>query len=191
MSSRPRTQLLALSAATALTLAGCSGGTPTAAPSPTPSPTPPATITAASPTPAAPTTPAGPTTHKPGETVTSGIATAAYYAYKQPVAAGAARPATDGYTWGAIDIKVCIVGGTDATVDIDGTNWVLRYADDTTAQPSNIEYNQFPAPRYPYFGQVAKGSCVRGWLTFAVPPGSRPVTVEYQPRSGIVDWSVK
>jgi hypothetical protein len=189
MPPRPHAHLLLTLAAT-LTLAGCSGGTAMAAP--TPSHTPVVATTAASPLPAAaPTTPAGPTTHKPGETVTSGIVTATYYAYKQPVAVSAPRPATDGYTWGAVDIKICIVGGTDTTVEVDSSNWLLRYADDTTAQPSNIEYNQFPAPRYPFFGEVARGSCVRGWLTFAVPPKTQPVVVSYTPAGDVVTWSVK
>jgi hypothetical protein len=190
MPTRPHAHLLLALAAT-LTLAGCSGGTASAAP--TPSHEPAVATTAASPTPAAATTttPAGPTTHKPGETVTSGIVTATYYAYKQPVAVSAPRPATDGYTWGAVDIKICIVGGTDTTVEVDSSNWLLRYADDTTAQPSNIEYNQFPAPRYPFFGQVARGSCVRGWLTFAVPHKTQPVAVSYTPARDVVTWSVK
>jgi hypothetical protein len=161
--------------------AAASTPTPAASPSTAPSPTP---------TPATSTAPNAPTIHRPGDTVTDDIATATYYSYKQPAAANAPRPATDGYTWAAIDIKLCITGGTDPTVETTAIPWQLHYADDTTADASNIEYNQFPAPRYHFSNVIAKGSCLRGWLTFAVPPGKRPVTVEYTPMNLVFDWSI-
>jgi hypothetical protein len=67
-------------------------------------------------------------------------------------------------------------------VAVRATVWRLAYPDASTAEPSNVTYNQFPAPRYPTDERIVPvGRCVRGWLTFVAPQGKRPQSVEYQP----------
>jgi hypothetical protein len=183
--------LTVLAVAAGLTLAACSN-TPAATTVPPAATTAAAATPSGSPTPAAPTpAPTTPGNLRPGQSVNAGtLVIATYYAYKQPVAKSAPRPAADGYTWGAIDIKVCAVNGHGPDLEVSATSWTLVYADSTTARPSNITYNQFPQPGYPYDTNVPWGRCIRGWLTFAVPPSGKPTMVEYQPSSGTFDWSV-
>lgn len=116
---------------------------------------------------------------KAGETVAwdDGLKATAY-SFSVPVAKGAPRPDEPGYTWGAIDVQLC-VGSVSV---INDAPWYLRYADNTTIEPSSIGYNQFPKPEYPSGDRnVSAGTCTRGWITFAVPANTRPVKVVYSP----------
>jgi hypothetical protein len=131
-----------------------------------------------------------------GTTVVEGTeASATVYAYRQPVAASATRPDQAGYEWAAIDIKVCALtsNGVDAGITVSPAPWALVYADSGTQEPSNIGYQQFPNPAYPFTDHpLAWGHCVRGWLVFPAPKGRRPAVVEYQPGAGgkVFDWKV-
>jgi hypothetical protein len=182
-----------------LSLGACSQSPPTAPTSRDmtsrePSPT----VSAAPPSPApAPSIAA----HRFGESVQLGtLAVTTVYGYKQPVAAGAPRPDQAGYTWAAADVKVCAgtgAGTGQAGITVSNDPWSLVYADSSLVKASNTGYNQFPQPGYPFGDHVLNwGRCVRGWITFPVPPDKRPVMVEYQPGPGsavegmTVDWSV-
>lgn len=102
------------------------------------------------------------------------------FAWKQPVAKSAPKPSEDGapagYVWGALDVQVCVPN--QAT--LSNLPWYVRYADNTTIEPSSTGYSQFPKPEY-IWGErnVAAGSCTRGWITFAVPGDVRPVSAVY------------
>lgn len=126
-------------------------------------------------------------TYKFGEKAGNAQVTATAYAFKQPVAKGATPPDQEGFEWGAADVEVC--PAADGTVAHD--NWHLVYADHTVMDPSSIGYQQFPQPEYPWDErQVIGGRCIRGWITFAVPVGKKPVMVEYSPRNYVIDWAV-
>lgn len=150
--------------------------------------TPPAaaqTTTAAAPSTAA----ASPTpgSRKFGEKADGDRSTATAHGYKQPVAKTATPPDQAGFEWGAADVEVC--------VKVDGTlvnsSWLLIYADHTTIEPSSVGYQQFPLPAYPWGEkEVTAGQCVRGWITFPVPAGKRPATVQYNPQGFRADWAV-
>lgn len=151
------------------------------------------TVTSASTTPAAtapsasPTVPAGPAVLKFGVKAEGPGSTSVAYAYKQPVATGAPKPDVDGFEWGAADIEVCV---RDAAT-ITRTRWHLTYADHTVIDASSVGYRGFPAPEFPWDERdLAAGGCVRGWLTFAVPHGKRPLTIQYLPRDFAADWQV-
>lgn len=143
--------------------------TPTTAPAAAPSPTP-------------------PVAHHAGETVAwqTGLKVTAYsFAF---AAKGAPTPDTTGYVWGAIDVQVCVpIDG-----DISNQAWYLKYADNTTIEPSNITYNQFPHPEYPSYRTVTNGTCTRGWITFPVPPNTKPSLIVYSNTDGDapVEWTV-
>lgn len=109
------------------------------------------------------------------------------YAYKQPTARSAPQPQAEGFEWGSADVEVCVPdAGTVSRVV-----WHLSFADNTTVDPSNIGYNQFPQPEYPWDERpVRAGQCVRGWITFGVPRGVRPATVVYQPEGTTMEWTV-
>jgi hypothetical protein len=113
--------------------------------------------------------------------------TSTAYAYKQPVAQKAPPPDQDGFEWGAADVEVCAKG----TGYLNNGAWVLVYADHTRIQPSSIGYQQFPEPEYPSGDtDVTIGQCIRGWITYPVPTGKRPVAVHYQPQGFQADWQV-
>lgn len=148
---------------------------------------------------AAPTTPAG----APATTAATTAAAAAVlkmgskadglqvaataHAWKQPAASKAPPPEQDGFEWGAADVEIC--------PKIEGhvvrENWRLTYADHTTIEPSSVGYQQFPEPNYPWDERdVSAGQCIRGWVTYPVPIGKRPATIQYQSSSFRTDWQV-
>jgi hypothetical protein len=146
-----------------------------------------AASTAAATPPAATASAANPAVLKLGAKADGPVSASTVYSWKQPVADKAPKPEQDGMEWGAADVEIC--------AKIDGamsrTNWRLTYADHTTIEPSSTGYRQFPAPEYPWDERdLTAGQCVRGWLTFAVPAGQKPATVQYQPRGGRYDWQV-
>lgn len=147
-----------------------------------------ASITAATPPAATTSTPVqAPATLKLGIKADGSVSTSTVYSWKQPVADKAPKPEQDGFEWGAADVEIC--------AKIDGAmsraNWRLTYADHTTIEPSGTGYRQFPEPEYPWDERdLTAGQCIRGWLTFAVPAGQKPATVQYQPRGGRFDWQV-
>jgi len=158
----------------------------------TPTPTPPtsgnvSTATTAPASASSATTPEGPSLLKFGAKAVGPRSTTVAYAYKQPVASNAPKPDVEGFEWGAVDIEVCaMVAGT-----ITRINWHLTYADHTVIDPSNVGYSGFPAPAFPWDERdIAAGGCIRGWLTFAVPHGKKPLTVQYLPRDFAADWQV-
>lgn len=114
-------------------------------------------------------------------------ATSVAYSYKQPVATNATRPDQEGFEWGAADVEICVkVGGV-----MSRYSWRLTYADHTTIEPSGTGYRQFPQPEYPWGErELSDGQCIRGWITFAVPAGKRPATIQYQPSNFKADWAV-
>lgn len=134
-----------------------------------------------------PVVPGGAKTYKFGEKAGNAEVTATAYAFKQPVAKNATPPDQEGFEWGAADVEVC--PAADGTVAHD--NWHLVYADHTVMDPSSVGYQQFPQPEYPWDERaVSGGRCIRGWITFAVPVGKKPVMVEYSPRNYVIDWAV-
>jgi len=113
--------------------------------------------------------------------------TAIVYAYKQPVAGKAPKPDQDGFEWGAADVEIC----SKIAGFLNNLSWTLVYADHTRIEASNVGYQQFPLPAYPAGDtDITAGQCVRGWITYPVPSGKRPVGVHYQPQSFQADWQV-
>lgn len=145
--------------------------------------------TALDPTTAAAPSPTQAAAHRAGETVTwaTGLRATAY-AFSAPVAKSAEKPEQAGYVWGAIDIQVCV----PQDGEISSTSWYLGFADNTTAEPSNVTYSQFPHPVYPFDRTVAAGTCTRGWVTFPVPAAQKPVKIVYSNSNGSVptEWLI-
>lgn len=111
-------------------------------------------------------------------------ADATVFAYRQPVAQDATRPSQHGFEWGAADVRVCAKRNAPEQLSVSHSPWGLSYADDTLIEPSNIGYRQFPEPSYPFGDRaLARGRCLRGWVTFGVPEDKRPIFVEYAPPS--------
>lgn len=177
--------VLALAGLAAWALTRQSG---TAAAAGTPSP---ATTSSSAATATTRATPAAPTIHAPGETVvsTDGLAKSTVFAYQQPVATNAPTPAAPGTEWAAADVQVCASG--DKAISVSEYPWAIGYANGGVIRPSNIKYNQFPQPAYPYADRgVEPGGCVRGWIVFPALQGQRPSTVEYAPDGRLpVKWT--
>lgn len=125
---------------------------------------------------------------KLGETKADSIGKAVAYSYKQPVAKSAPRPDQEGFEWGAADVEVCALADD---VYINNSSWHLVYADHTLIEPSSIGYRGFPEPSYPWGDKdLAKGRCVRGWITFAVPAGKRPTSIEHDIKDAYAEWAI-
>jgi hypothetical protein len=118
----------------------------------------------------------------------NGQVEATVYAYRQPVAG----PASSGGVWAAADVQVCVDRGAIFDVTISQGPWLLVTPDGSTVNPSLTGDAQFPQPGYPNdHRRLAPGACVRGWLVFALPGTTRPVSVEYAPAGGNpVTWPV-
>jgi hypothetical protein len=123
---------------------------------------------------------------------TSG-ASAAVYAYQQPVATTGPQPADaqnpPGYVWAAADTEFCAPRSQGLTVN--DRLWTLVYADNTRAEASGTGYDNFPKPGFP-FGDVplTPGGCVRGWITNAVRPDVRPTAVVITQAAAQPRWLV-
>jgi hypothetical protein len=202
-------------AATVVVLAGCGGGSAdTAAPTPPPAnstpsaPDPTPTFcpngrlpngncaggTVAVPPPAsAAAAAAGPLKFGTSKSVVAGSdqATVTVYAYRQPTAKSAPKPASPGSEWASADVQVCMAAATGETPIVNDMPWRLIFADATAAEPSNVGYNQFDAPGFPMSDRaVPSGRCVRGWITFVAPAGKRATLVEFQWTDGsVLDWA--
>lgn len=156
--------------------------TPAAATASTTNAAPPATTAAAATTAAQP-----PAMLKFGTKAERPNGSAVAYAYKQPVAKGAPKPEQEGFEWGAADVEIC----SKVEGYFNNLSWVLIYADHTRIEASSVGYQQFPLPEYPAGDtDIAPGQCVRGWITYPVPAGQRPVAVHYQPQGYQADWQV-
>jgi hypothetical protein len=113
--------------------------------------------------------------------------TSVAHAYKQPVATKAPKPEQEGFEWGAADVEVC----SKIAGYLNNLSWTLVYADHTRIEASSVGYQQFPLPEYPTGDtDITAGQCIRGWITYPVPAGKRPVSVHYQPQSFQADWQV-
>lgn len=127
-------------------------------------------------------------------TAADGWVATTVYAYQQPIAKNAPRPDQDGFTWAAADVKVCSQRKPDEDpISVSHGPWALVYADSTRITASSTGYEAFPKPEYPWGDTiVTSGRCVRGWITFGVPPTTRPSMVEYLPRGANTpsDWVV-
>lgn len=125
-----------------------------------------------------------------GQKITvGGTVDATVYDYKQPSVTGGAGPGPAGYTWGSADVQVCTHSGATATVTVDWETWALRYADNSIVEATTKTDDAFPQPLYPVKShEVPAGQCVRGWITFAVPAGTKPTLVEYTPHGFVAQW---
>jgi hypothetical protein len=148
-------------------------------------------VTTASASPSAPASPK-PSGHPLGEraAANNGLVEATVFGYQQPTAAAAAAPEQSGYVWGAVDAQACVSTTALFNVAISSAPWQLRYTDGSQIASSKSADPQFPQPLYPSIQtSLAPGSCVRGWIVFAVPANTRPVLVRYAPRDATpVDW---
>jgi hypothetical protein len=166
--------------ATAVGLAaGCgSSAAPQRAPTPVPS-----TVAAPS---------ATPSTHRLGEKVraSNGFVEVTVYAYQQPAATGAPVPDQPGLVWGAADVQACSSPTSIFDVSVSDAPWALVFADGSLISPATAGHAEFPQPVYPSTPRGLKpGECLRGWITFAVPPATAPEFVRYAPQdAAALNW---
>ncbi|MGW7064071.1 hypothetical protein ACWGHM_36995 [Streptomyces sp. NPDC054904] len=134
---------------------------------------------------ASPSAPLSPTRNAFGQSITTSdpqgttTATAVVLGYEQGVKAQQSADeenGTTGYTWSALEIKVCSTKGNILTSRFP---WILAYADGTRIEPSGTTYGDFPKPEYPFEAKVNEGDCVRGKTVYAVPASQRPERVLY------------
>ncbi len=93
-------------------------------------------------------------------------------------------PDRKGYVYAGVDAKVCVDKvPAETAVTMSWAPWSLAYEDGTVVEPvSSWSPDWYKVPLYPAAGRRVKvGSCVRGWILFEVPRGSKPDKVAYSP----------
>lgn len=140
---------------------------------------------APAPSPPSPTAAAIP---EAGQTVTftsGGKATA--YRWQQPVAKKESKPSEfnypANYVWGALDVQVCLPPDAPDDFSVSAWPWTVTYADNSSVEPADITgMTGWPKPQYPLVDRkIPAGSCLRGWITFAVPAEVKPTGALYAP----------
>lgn len=85
----------------------------------------------------------------------------------------------DGDQLGSLEIKTC--NTSDETLTVGPGPWSMVFPDDTVADAGKTRQG-FTEPEYPSEARRLKpDKCVRGWLTFELSEGRKPVEVAYQP----------
>jgi hypothetical protein len=97
-----------------------------------------------------------------------------------------------GTPWAAADVQVCVVSTAIFDVTISQGPWLLLLADGPGTPPTPAPPGTVPQPAYPTdHRRLHPGECVRGWLSFAVPDGGRPVAVQYSPAGAdALSWPI-
>lgn len=97
--------------------------------------------------------------------------------YRKNSAPDAPSPARGG-RWDSVEARVCLPQGAEG---VSWSPWSLRGSADQTFETSNLTYNQFLQPEYPFSsGRVPAGDCLRGWITFGVTKSAKVTTAQYQ-----------
>ncbi|RCG19151.1 hypothetical protein DQ384_38400 [Sphaerisporangium album] len=114
---------------------------------------------------------------------------------RQPLRAViAGLPERKGYQYAGIEVKFCVTKNTTAeTVSVSWSPWALQSADGVlTEAMSSWSDEWWAVPLYPQNRQVKEGRCVRGWIPFEVPKGTRANLVSYEPEEGNpLEWAVR
>ncbi|HEY2673640.1 MAG TPA: hypothetical protein VGJ07_25165, partial [Rugosimonospora sp.] len=107
--------------------------------------------------------------------------------------AGTVPPDRSGDEWAAADIQTCAETGSVFQVTVSNAPWSLSYPDGTDLIPTRTSAPQFPQPGYPHSPSTLQpGQCLRGWIVFAVPAGSRPQVIRYAPQGATaIDWLIQ
>lgn len=106
--------------------------------------------------------------------------------YKQPVGSAediASAIESDvlekGGTFGSIEVRTCVALTSVEAASVSAGPWRLGFSDGTV-QDRKIS-GPTPGTGYPFSGMTIRpGKCVKGWITFPIPPGSRPTVVVYE-----------
>jgi hypothetical protein len=130
--------------------------------------------------------------HRFGETAPAdnGQVQATVLEYRQPVAPDVPTTGPSGNAWGAADVQVCVSSTAIFDVTVSPTPWEAISPDAPPAPPSLVTDGRFPQPAYPTdHRRVPPGDCVRGWIVFMVPVGSKPTSITYAPPGATpVSW---
>lgn len=102
---------------------------------------------------------------------------ATLYAYEQPVDPEFATP-EPGNELAVADYETCARVEADPTSDgivfiASTSDMALVFTDNTRVQPTFVTAR---SPEFPRFTEVYEDECIRGWITFEVPAGERPVS---------------
>lgn len=106
--------------------------------------------------------------------------------YKQPVGSAediASAIESDelkkGGMFGSIEVRTCIALTSAEAQPVGAGPWSLGFSDGTV-QDYKIS-DPTPGTGYPFFGKTVRpGKCVKGWITFPIPPKVRPTVAVYE-----------
>jgi hypothetical protein len=102
------------------------------------------------------------------------------------------RPPPGGTGWAAADVQVCAVPNAIFDVTVSQGPWLLLLSPGPGTPASTAPDGTLPQPRYPTgYRHLHPGDCLRGWLGFSVPSGSRAIAVQYAPSGADpISWPV-
>lgn len=90
-------------------------------------------------------------------------------------------PERANYEFAGVEVLKCFKTITaEGGITVGWGPWTLGYKDGTVIEPpSSWSAEDFSVPLYPRDKPVRPGRCVRGWIPFEVPKGSRASSVTY------------
>ncbi|MGW4478031.1 hypothetical protein [Rhodococcus triatomae] len=108
-----------------------------------------------------------------------------------PAAAPDAPAPPGGGHWAAAEVRTCVDTAPSQTT-VNWSPWSVLDTTDGRYPASDLTYNQFPLPEYPFGSEpVNVGECVRGWVVFPVADGAVINRVRYAPNESVVTtWNV-
>jgi hypothetical protein len=138
-----------------------------------------------------PTAAPEPVAPRAGRKQETDLGEATVYSVKFPVRAQdstAMDIRTKGTQFAIVDIKVCANGSVDADgYGFDASSFQLVDTESRSFEFWNVQVGaRDPNLTYTVSGvdTPRAGSCVRGWLTFELPPKTKIASVEYRPSGG-------
>jgi hypothetical protein len=108
-----------------------------------------------------------------------------------PAAAPDAPAPPSGGHWTAAEVRTC-VDAAPSQATVNWSTWSVQDTTDGRYPASDLTYNQFPVPEYPFGSEpVNVGECVRGWVVFPVADGAVINRVRYAPNESVTaTWNV-
>lgn len=90
-------------------------------------------------------------------------------------------PDRAGYEFAGVEIRRCFKTITaPGGLTVGWGPWTLGYKNGNTIEPpSSWSADHFSVPLYPRDKPVRAGRCIRGWIPYEVPKGTKPTDVTY------------
>ncbi|WP_214106784.1 DUF4352 domain-containing protein [Acrocarpospora catenulata] len=104
-------------------------------------------------------------------------------------------PERKSYEYAAVEVRTCVVENTSGQeISLSWGPWSLAFPDGTIIEAMSAWSSEWwDVSLYPNSDRsVRTGRCVKGWIPFEVPKGSKPKYVNYDPQStSSLEWVIR